>query len=530
MTGEARPPRPRAQPRERVATATPSPGRLTGRFSTASAALAFVGELMSAGQASDSTLLYDRGQGVYWAVTMLPAAAGRELIATCGGRPFLSQADQLVPERGWGALGPLVKTKAERQSARGLTEVTPRDLVRLAGLHSVRPEPLSQALVLLPGQAVAPLVRRALELELQVTHRPVELAPLFDPPGDTAEDAAVSAWMAVELRGRPGRNTEVEALPAAFMAALSNDPLLLLCRVPGEGLLVQYGLAAALTDHQLLTLVPPGQRWLLADAAFGCAEVRDLEEPKDSSGLVRLSDGYRIESSPPPMGESSVEPLPVRIVRASTSGVTVDAVLLDEEDLPVLTLLLQDHRLSDLAWLVRGSPGNLLLAPGGILERLPVGQALWRAGPGALYLQLGHRLSPALPPSARAALFGATAERGIVLLTDHGLEFDLSQARREPVWTLWVGPVPGIDSRLTADTATELQAIDDEFRVPGRAAARPRRRRQFRPATRERTWQDQAFEAEMSGDLPTAARLFESHGESLRAAHLYEAAARVNDR
>jgi hypothetical protein len=292
---------------------------------------------------------------------------------------------------------------------------------------------------------------------------------------------------------------------------------------------VQHGLGSAVTDSQLVTLIPAGQRWLLADAAFGCARVRDLAEPRDSSGLVRLDHGYSIEPCPAGVAATAVRPVPVAVVPGRTSGAAVDAVLLEEDDLPVLARLLENHRLADLAWLVRGRDKHLLLAAGGLLDRLPVGEALFRVGPGALYLPIGYRLSPAIPPSARAELFAASAVRGVVLRPGRGWEFDVSQANRVPVWTLWLGALPAVDPQLLPETVAELDAVEAEFRPPAPARARPSRSRfvpRRRPESRDRTWRDDAFDAEMAGDLVGAAQLFERNGEPLRAAHLYETEAR----
>jgi hypothetical protein len=511
-----------------------APAELAGRFSTAYAALAFVGELIAAGQFDGSGLLHDEERGTCWVISVLPPALGRELVMACGGRTYLRQNGSFIPERGWGSAGPLSAGHSAAEPAGQLARITPQDLVRLAGLHAIPRERLSRALVLVPGRAVAALVRRSLELGLRVTHRPVELTPLFA-QADTGDGEAASAsregsvYMAVELGCEPGKDEEAPPLPAALVAALDRDPFQLLCRVAGEGLLVQHGLGSALTDSQLLTLIPKGQCWLLADAAFGCALVRDLGEPRDSSGLVMLDSGYRIEPCRGGLAETAVQPVTVQVVPGRTGDAAVDAVLLDEADLPVLALILQDHRLAELAWLVRGGDRHLLLAAGGLLERLPVGEALTCVGPGALYLPVGYRLSPAIPPSARAELFGATAERAVVLRPGHGWEFDVSRANRTPVWTLWAGAPPDIRPQLTREAVAELEAVEAEFRPPAPPRV-PRSRNRFarpiQPETRQRSWRDEAFEAEMAGDLAAAAKLFEDNGEPLRAAHLYETQAR----
>jgi hypothetical protein len=344
--------------------------------------------------------------------------------------------------------------------------------------------------------------------------------------------------IAVEISRRPARSGGVTApLPESLLWALDLDPQLLLCRMAGDELLVQHGLGAALVDRQLLALVPPGQRWILADAVFGCAVFRDLAEPRDSTGLVRRHPTYEI--APPVNGgrQSAVESVAVHVVSDRVETSDVDAVLLDEDDLPLLSLLLQGHPLAEQAWISFGRDRHLLFAAGGLLQRLPVGEPLYRMGPGALYLPVGYRLSPVLPPAARQELFAADSGHAVILLPDRGLAFDVSESLREPVWTLWAGEPPEIDWQLPDEAVGQLEAIEAEFRpkpaprpvtkstqtyLPRTAATRPHVR------ARTRTWRDEAWEYETTGDLVAAARLFERHYEQVTAAHLYEAAARAD--
>jgi hypothetical protein len=523
---------------------------LVGKFPSAAAALAFNGELISLGLSEHATILHDSRAGTCWIAVVVPAPLGRELITTCGGRGYLRVGDRLVPERGWGKVAPLrlvTRSRAGRpadgEPVRGLRAVSPRDLIRLAGLHSVRETSPTRVTVLSAGFGVGPLVRRALELGLRVTHRPVELQPLFtdgadltdtDPP----EHAAGAVLIAVEISRWPARSGGVAApLPESLLRALDLDPQLLLCRMPGDELLVQYGLGAALVDRQLLALVPPGQRWILADAVFGCAVFRDLAEPRDSTGLVRRHPTYEI--TPPANGgrPSAVESVVVNVVADRVETSDVDAVLLDDDDLPLLSLLLQGHRLAEQGWISFGRDRHLLFAAGGLLQRLPIGEPLYRMGPGALYLPVGYRLSPVLPPAARQELFTADSEHAMILLPDRGLAFDVSESSREPVWTLWVGELPEIDWQLPDEAVERLEAVEAGFRPKPVARSTPRRAQPYtpRPAVtrparpaRTRTWRDEAWEHETAGDLVAAAKLFERHGEPVTAAHLYEAAARAD--
>jgi hypothetical protein len=522
---------------------TASPIEVIGRFDTASAALAFVSELIAMGRSADARLLRDEtgGAGACWVATRMPITVGRELITACSGRPYLRQGRSFVPERGWGPAVPLSTGAREQQDAASLVDVTVLDLIRVAGLHPVQEPPIDRVVVLTTGPAVAPLVRRALELGLSVTHQPVELHPLFSqaefPRAAQAADhvpvGSGSTCLALELRPRPSAadgDGPGPELPAALVSALGRDPLLLVCRVTGDSLLVQHGLGSALPDRPLAALVPEGERWLLADAVFGCAVVRALAEPRDSAHLVRLGPGYDIVpvADAGPHGPLEAPNLPLQVVADRTTGVEVDAALLDTTDLEALAILLEGHPLAEAAHLVRGDTWHLLVAAGGLLEWLPVGEPLYCLGPGPLYLPVGRRLSPPLPPTARTRLFGAGQGTAVVLRPDGGLSFDLTEGRRQPVWTLWAGPPPVIRPQFDADELCELRAVEASLDPP--PAAPPPRRRRFRrpvPEPTHRTWRDDAFDAELSGDLAGAARLFERNDEPERAAHLYERAARL---
>ena len=244
----------------------------------------------------------------------------------------------------------------------------------------------------------------------------------------------------------------------------------------------------------------------------------------------------------------------VTLGRSGVRGVPVDAALLVDADLECLPDLLAGEPLAESAVLIRGRDRHLLTEPGGLLEELPVGEPLHCLGPGNLYLPLGYRLRPALPAPARARLFPTDSTTAIVLLPEAALRFDLSAANRQPVWTLWAGPPPAIDDQLPPEAVAELQALDaqptgadpvggapsklGEFRGPvgsdgsaqspasGGRKAGPRS--DGAPAAAQspaRTWRDEAYQAELAGELVRAAELHMQHNDPLRAARLYERAA-----
>jgi len=455
---------------------------------------------------------------------------GRELIQTASGEPFVAVGSQLVRDRGWGV--PPSAATADDVEPGALEATTVLELVRVAGLHRVARRPLDEAVVLLPGFLVQQVVRRALDLELGVTYRPVRLHALFD---EATPDTAV---IELSLRVPDGH------LPAAFLAAVARNPFTVVCRRagPAGGLLIEHDAGSALDDHHLAAIVDEGT-WVLADRHFGCWRLQPTTDAHlDGAALVCVSDALALTSDSPPPSDLAIGKLDLQVVPARTSGERVDGVLLEPGDLESVALLLEGHPLADIALIVPGKDRHLLIAPGGVLERVPVGELLYCLGPGPLYLPLGTRTRPTLPPSARRELFHADERNAVVLTPNAAFAFGLEH--RRPVWTLWVGDLPQMEAQLPTAVERALSALDTPVPTPQPPTppepAPPRRNpglargweQRFRrnpptpPPPPVRTWQDEALEAELAGDLARAAELHERNGDPLRAARLYERAAR----
>lgn len=506
------------------------------RFATATAALVFTGRLAALGrpQAGDHRRSADGTS--WWVFTRVAPDLGRQLATAADGTVFLVKGAQLVRDQGWGDPERVAaRRSAQRLPLASLRPATLLDLVRQAGLHSVPTRALDEAVVLTRARFAGGVIRRALDLGLEVMYRPTRLAPLFD--GEPSDSARHGVVLELALRAPDGD------LPPGFLDALHRDPFTLLCRrVGGEDtVLMQFGRASALGDGPLLELAERGV-WLLSGSEFGCARLERLGEPLDAAALVELASDYPLrDAGPSPDWADDAPTAPdaprLTIVPARTPGATVDATLLDSTRLDTVRLVLEGHPLADAVQVVTGRDQHLLLAAGGLLERLPLGEPLHCTGPGQLYLPLGFRTEPQLPPSALQALFEPDAGRAVVLTAHSALVFDLE--RRRPAWTLWLGPLPELDLQLPDEAETVLRVVDERLAPqPRPAPAQPPRRQQapqpgrvLRPAEagvprRPRHWRDAALEAEFAGDLVAAAEIHERNGDVLRAANLYERAAR----
>jgi hypothetical protein len=495
--------------------------RLYARFTTASAALTFAGQLP--GDQPITTLHCLRGGtgNAWWVRADLTLEAAREMVTVTGGQLHQRVDGHLLRDPGWGDRTGATTTARLPE----LRQVAVLDLVRAAGLHPYPERPAQDAALLLPGHLVAGTVRRALDLGLEVTYRPVALRPLFEP------DGAGHAAYEVRLDA-----TQRRPVPASLLAALDRNPFIMVCRRPDSSLLVRHGLASPLPDRALAALAAD-DTLVLADPGYGCARLHPLSDWQDGASLVRPSADHTLTDFPPDPGwaepaaaPSTPNPPALTLARTRMRGVAVDAALLDDADLQCLPALLAGEPLAEIAVLLRGRNRHLLTAPGGLLENLPVGEALYCLGPGSLYLPHGWRTDPLLPARARRALFPTGTDTAIVLLPDSALRYNLTA--EQPVWTLWAGELPPVDDQLPAPAVTELHALD-RASTGGPAPASPRPRiapvpadgRPARAGTAPPDWYDDAYTAERHGDYTTAAEIFLRHNDPLRAARLYERAA-----
>jgi hypothetical protein len=515
---EAQPPAapdPDSVPPEPAEAAEPTAHDVLARFTTAARALMFAEQVMRTAR-RDSADCSRGADGSWWVAARLPLAVAREMAGLSVGRLYASVAGSFVADRGWGD-DPGDSPPATLPSR---LPVPLLDLVQVAGLHQVSPAPLPEVYVLIPGYLIRGVLERAQDLRLRASYQLVRLDPLFTEVGPSRSCYAVRLAAAVGS----------EALPAALLSALADDPFTLVCRPAGQALLVGYGSASPLSDQALARLVAAGGggTWLLAGRPDGCARVTWAGEPLDPAGLVELGPAHALidlDGNQPYLEASAAAPpapRPVTLAPSTVRTTHVDAMLLSDADLESLPLLLAGDPLADSAFLVRGAARHLMTAPGGLLSEIAVGEPLTCIGPGSIYVPTWFRLDPPLGPAARAALFPPDKQIAQVVLRDARLGYDLDTA--EPVWALWAGPVPEVDAKLPRQALADLDQVAREIGEP----PRPRSlldRVLSRAADLDldpAAWRRQALEAEHEGDYATAAQLYARHNEPLRAARMWE--------
>ena len=514
-----------------------APVAQAARFGDAARAAAYLGQLIDIAEARPTA--YHDGEH-WWVDAEMPLNLGRELVELAGGRGFVRRESRLVPDPGW---GPEPADDASAIPVPARREVPPLELIQAAGLRPRQGAPRDLVIVLVPAARAWSLMRRALDLRLDAAFRPVKVRPLLAAwaAGETTPARIAGTLIEVRLQvpdqvglGRPH-------IPMALLSALDANPQALVCREVSPQLYVQHDRRSPLTDRQLDALVED-ETWVLADPPQGCWALRSLAELADAATLAVLGPAHQLtpgdEHWPDP-GENGEElawlpePVPVKIVPAPRTTAALDAVLLDGDELAALKLLLEGHPLAESAVLVPGRDRHLLLATGGIIEQIPLGEYLSCVGPGPIYVAHGWRTEPLLPAAAWRQLTGLMPQTALVLQPDRTLAFDLTL--RRPVWELWAGELPPLDQQLPPEAiriltemdvrpAIERPARTEKAQPPG-FWDRRRRRGDRNRGSRPVSWQEQALEAELRHDLVQAARLHDQHGDPLRAARLYERAA-----
>ena len=534
----------------------PDPGdvEVAVRFDRPAPALGYLGQLTD-GEAREPRVL--RGESHWWVAAELPLALARELAELGGGRCHVPDGDRLLLDPGHGP-GPDPRL-ADLVPAGSLTEVPVVELVRAAGLRARDGARPRQVHVLARRERAAALVRRGLDLGLGTSFRPVRAAPLFHAADGDGRQAGTLTEVRLEA---VQRDTGLRAeLPPSLLDALDRDRNVLACRAHGR-LMVQARRWSPLPDHQLAAVLLPTVEagvLVLADEPHGCWLLTPMTEFRNGWEIAQLDPANRLEPGDPaltgPADDSAVpETERIQVVRTRQTGDPVDAVLLRTGDLRLLRALFEGRPLAELAFVVHGGDRHLLIAPGGVRDRIPVGQYLVALSPAPsnAYVAHGWRTRPRLPAAAWHALYEGIRDRALVLEENRTLVFDLTT--RRPVWELWAGDLPEFDEGVPDGVPDELARMDASdpvaAAVPARGAPRrpsvpsgggggvaaasenvfQRGRRMLRRLRgREVDWREAAMDAEAAGDFEVAADLLERHGELERAAKLFELAAERKD-
>ncbi|MET9732490.1 hypothetical protein ABZZ79_18135 [Streptomyces sp. NPDC006458] len=481
--------------------------RFAGRFPVAQRALGAVGALHRAG-AGDWACHAEPGGTAVWLLGTLNPALAAELTTLHGGEPWgLLPHGALVAPHGTpagGGPGRIADVTAwPRLEAVALVARLPLGVPERAERPAVQ--------VLTVRQLLASVLRQAAAFGVEATVRAVRARPLA---GDGAAEPTETLLLELSCP---------ETVPHALVVALAALPRTSVCRpVAGcERLLLDVRLHPPVDEEVLYSPVPEGELWLVGDrmewpplrlelvgeASPAPAELVGVAQEPPSGGPYRLPDAALAPATP------------VRIVPDPGTPGEVDAVLLLDDELPLLRRYLPGRPLGEVAFLLPGPGRHLLLEPVGLARDLPFGVPLRRIGPGGCFLECGYGLAPPLPPSARARLFAVDDSSAVVCW--HGGRDRFALAPMVPVWTLWAptGPVE-VSAGLSA-AGRELLGALEELVGPARTAGAAD------AALREEPGEalERAARLRALGDKEGAAEAFRAAGDLLEAARLFEEAA-----
>ncbi|PWI19959.1 hypothetical protein DI272_41695 [Streptomyces sp. Act143] len=474
--------------------------RVAARFPAAHRVLGAIEALHRAG-AAEWSCHAEPGGGAVWLLSVIGPAVGTDLLTLHGGEPR--------PLLGHGALAERYGGPHQLAEVLSWPRLDTVDLVARLPLSPPGPATHRALHVLAAPQLLSSVVRQALAFGVEVSTLVVRARPLDSPEASQHEVTVLSL-------------TSPEELPHALVVALSALPRTAVCRpVAGcERLLLDVRLRPPVDDALLYSPVPDGELWLVGDVEE-CPPLRlePLGTPSPiPAELIGVAPEPASTSHALPEG-ARVPTVRVRVVADTHAATSVDAVLVHDDELPLLRRYLPGRVLGEAGFLLPGPGHHLLLEPAGLARDLPFGVPLHRIGPGSLYLESGHTLTPPLPPTARTRLFALDGTSAVVCW--HGGRHRFPLAPMVPLWTLWAPPDPvEVSTGLSKAGQELLDALAALAGASGAPAGATPTSRQDPGEALERAARLRAL-----GDHEAAAEAYRSAGDLLEAARLFEQAA-----
>lgn len=500
---------PKAPPKK--SESPPAAAATGGRFSSPGGVLAFLNAVAGLRLTEQAECRRSIDGAWWWSAVELTWAQAAELVWAAGGVPYSRR------DRAWvfslSADGQVGGAMADKIDPSNWPEVELADLVAATPFQSAGAAPaLDAAEVVLPGTLAQWGLRRALEYGLQVRMASALRRPLR---GAGAESGAVL----LKLRG------EGKRVPGALLHAFARMPYTTVARAAGmeeSRLLIDIRCRAPLAETLFARMIPANEVWVLGTPDVGHSRLRVSETDIDGSALVAAPTMANV-AAPAAGAVKMPAPLPVRLEPRPGGSSRVDAVLIDDAELAWLRDFLIGRPVGESAFLLPGNGRHLLTAPGGLASAVPFGVPMLRVGPGGLYVESGHAFSPPLPEGARRAAFDLKSGRSVAVTPERIFQFDTAQML--PAWRLWLGPAPPITSGVSGEGAKLLAGLAEYLRQQEAGVKKEEPQPQATRKVERSELLAKAMEAELAGDLVTAASLLESAGELGQAGRLFEKAA-----
>ncbi|NUP51869.1 MAG: hypothetical protein HOW97_31805 [Catenulispora sp.] len=472
--------------------------RVIVSFRTARAAVRFVYTVLSTWDEDEATLGCGR-EG---------AAAGRDarwwIRADVPG-----PAAAPIVELAW-ACGGAVETAAPHAEP-----VSPAQLALQALIRADVPAPATAVHVITGGEVSHRVLRRCVETGARAEYQAVVTTAL------DGSDPRPGIRVRVSARGR--------ALPVRVLGALEAFPETRVFRPcdSDERLLLGLWHRLPIPEYWVAGELPGGDTW--------CAHHDSLRVVRPSTPFHDAADLFApdppippIPQDPPSFGPNATSvpryaPIPVRVVSDLRAPLRQSAVLLTDDDLDDLRVHLRYRQIAAEGLLLLGAGQHLLVEPGGLMDRMPIGRPMWRAGRAPVFVETGYSLHPPVPPGAHRRVFGLQHGHAVALWPGGAAAFDVVNA--VPLWAAWLLAAPELDlapstkaSAWLADLE-RLGALDQgALTVPGDPG---RGYLDHEPGA--------AARLDLEGRFAEAARLLEEAGDWERAAAVRAAHAEAEE-
>jgi len=516
ITPEEKPPaKPQEQtppPSSKTPTSQPSLNTSTGgHFRSVNSVLAFLGSVFGT-RLSETAAVRRTPQRTWWAEVAIPYHRIAPLIWAAGGRPFACQNQQWIALSLSGDFPPDTSNR-EKLDVSSWAIVDLAELLAEASLPPSRYRGATVLDIITPGSLGRWILSRGTALGLEVTLTPALQKPLNN------QQQKESGVLLMQMRSSGNRT-----IPAALVHRLTSLPYTTVAASSTDSdrgrILVDVRQRLSLAPSLIEPMIPESEIWVLGTADVGNWRLITTGNQVDGSLLLDAPQLPQAKSPSLPKTQLPA-PIPVQLVPRLGTGRQIDAVLIDDTELSWLRKLLMGRPIGEMAFLLPGAGYHLLTAPGGLPAQIPLGIPLICIGPGALYIELGMDFYPPLPDAARQQRFHLNFQTAVVVARNQTYRFNTAQMT--PAWALWVGEAPKVQEGLSPQGKKLLNSIPQQLL---QQESKKGILDLFKPKQVKRVegvgLLEQAQQAELKGDLVSAAALLEKAGYPGQAGRLYE--------
>ena len=490
------------------------------RFSTPNHALNFLATLVSQrlAEVGDLRRAPDGGS---WIAARGPWGRVAQVVLRDSGALYFENADVYTRVRPGLVSDPEAGPEDERVDPRRWPKEEPAGLIARVGLHAAElPRGVGEIRVVAPMLLARAILRRVLAMPVAAECRLARRTKL-DGGQESGDSVAVLTLI---------HRNHASGFTRGFLESIADLPQVMVCRALGEAragqgqLLVDLALRTPFAASYVSGLVPDDEIWLIGASDEGVWRLEPTGPSVSAHDLFAPATAVAMQAPPAQLPQLGLPSFPIRIARRAGAGSRrIEAVLLDDVDLAALVPFFMARALAETAFIVCGSGRHLILEAGGLANRLPFGDPLWRPGPGALFVEVEHDFDPPLTTTAREHNFPPSGDVAYVMAADESYRFDLKAAL--PVWALWLDDAPKFAVNLSPDAQALLDMVKAKLsRNRIDLAHRPMVQTSGARRSKSELLSD-ARTAYARGEVVEAAELLAEAGEFAQAARYFREAA-----